>query len=94
MAYATWRDSCRSYLAKMDEELGPDATLEERKAELRRRASGFHQGTSWGKQVWSSERRRYLARHGEHPPALAAKSPRLLAAMESGDITFPFRQSS
>jgi hypothetical protein len=92
MQYATWREECQLFLRRMDEELPPDATIEQRKEALRKRAHEFHQGTSWGKQVWQQERRKYLAKHGDFPAPLGAlKSPRLLAAMETG-THFPFRK--
>jgi hypothetical protein len=88
-----WRDRCRRVINKVDEALPKEATIKERRAALRKVAGEFYcEGTSWPSQVWQQERRKYLAHHGERP---TDQPPgRLLAAMESGDITFPFRGES
>jgi hypothetical protein len=88
----SWRTNCQSYLAELDEQMPEGITLAERKKRLRQAAWQFHGGTSWGKKIWGQESRAYLARHGQTLPR--APSPRLLAAMESGDITFPFRREN
>jgi hypothetical protein len=79
--------------------LPADATLGDRRKALKRRASEFHLGTSWGKKVWSRECRKYLEREQGLPPLSEAgpNPPRsqvgrkLLAGQLSGDIIFPFR---
>lgn len=87
----SWRERVRRVIDGVDASLPKDATLKQRRAVLRKAASEFHcPGTSWPGQVWQQERRKYLAFHGERPTD--AGHPRLLAAMESGDITFPFRE--
>lgn len=93
---ATWAEDCCAFIGRLHNDLAPDATLKERKELLRKSAWRFHGGTSWGKKVWSRESRKYLELHGLPRRALRTvedtKQPRLLAAMERGDITFPFRK--
>jgi hypothetical protein len=84
----SWRERVRRVLHDMDAGLPRDATIKQRRAALRQCCREF-QGASWPEQVWQQERRKYLAHHGEKP---TDQPPgKLLAAMESGDIVFPFR---
>lgn len=89
----TWRDNCRRFIAELDEQMPEGISLDERKKRLRQgqAAFQFHGGTSWGKQVWSKERRAYLARFGETIPPNPSLEGRLNRAIKSGDIVFPFR---
>lgn len=91
--YRDWGAQARSDIALIDKELGPDATLADRKRALRAFAYTFHGGTSWGKKVWSRECRKYLERHGLPPRTVADASPqsKLFQKAASGDIIFPFR---
>lgn len=41
-----------------------DLPLIERKRALRQIAGRFHEGTSWGRKVWSKATHEYLARYG------------------------------
>jgi hypothetical protein len=83
-----WRSAARRLIHEVDASLPKDATINDRRAALRKVAGGFHAGCSWPSQVWQHECRKYLASYGtgvEPPPA------KLLSAMEAGDIIFPFR---
>lgn len=74
-------------------ELPADASLDDRRKALRKDATLFHGGTSWGRKVWSREVRKYLEQHGLPPRTVADISPqsKLRRRLESGDITFPFK---
>jgi hypothetical protein len=85
----TWATRADAVIQQVHDQLAADADLATRKRELRKAAGLFHGGTSWGKKVWAARSRAYLARHGQTLPR--GRSPRLLAAMASGDIIFPFR---
>lgn len=87
----TWRENCRRYIAALDEQMPEGITLDERKKRLRQAAFNFQGGTSWGKQVWSKERRAYLARFGEVIPDKPSPDGKLFQRTQSGDIIFPFR---
>lgn len=87
-----WADEAQRCIAAFVRDLPDGASLEERRKLLRSRAHYFHGGTSWGKKVWSREARRHLEMHGLMPRRVEdAKQPRLEAALERGDIIFPFR---
>lgn len=95
----TWGASARALIEETMNALPVDATLGDRRKALKRRASEFHSGTSWGKKVWSKECRKYLEREQGLPPLSdAGPNPpksqigrKLLAGQMSGDIIFPFR---
>ncbi len=92
---ADWGGDARWFIADATKDLPETATVKERRAALREVGGTFHMGTSWGKKVWSRECRKYLERHGLEPlpsrKVEETKQPRLLAALERGDIVFPFR---
>jgi hypothetical protein len=94
--YSDWGAAARSYIAERIAELPDDAGLEDRRSALRKDATLFHGGTSWGRKVWSREVRKYLEQHGLPPRTVADISPqsKLHQRTQSGDITFPFRGES
>ena len=93
--YSDWGKAARADISDIIEQLPKDASLDMRRRALRRGASDFHCGTSWGKKVWSRECRKYLEQHGLDPlpgrKVEDTRQPRLKAALDRGDITFPFR---
>jgi hypothetical protein len=92
--YADWGKEARAEIAERVALLPEGVSLEERRKALRKDASLFHGGTSWGKKVWSRECRKYLEQHGLPPRTVADASPqsKLYARAQSGDITFPFKE--
>ena len=89
--YADWQAAARHFIAEVDASLPPDADLNTRRAALRKAASHFHGGTSWGKKVWSKHSRKYLEKHGlaPLPPRGAENSPNF-----GPDIIFPYREGA
>lgn len=90
-----WGADARGFIADATKDLPETATLKERRAALRTVGTTYHMGTSWGRKVWSRECRKYLERHGLDPlPSRKVedtRQPRLVAALDRGDIIFPFR---
>ena len=76
----TWMDDARHLIAKIDAQIPADADLKTRKRALRENAWRLHQGTSWGKKVWSKAAREYLAKHGAKSDA--AVPPKHLSPLE------------
>lgn len=65
----TWADRARRLISQAhNDQLGDDATLEERRQTLKTIGVSFSQGTSHGRKVWNSEMRRYLSRYDQRPP--------------------------
>lgn len=60
----TWMDGAKRIIAEIDAALPADADLKTRKRALRENAWRLHQGTSWGKKVWSKAVRTYLVPYG------------------------------
>lgn len=91
--YSDWTAAALHFIAKLEEGFAPDITLADRKKTLRAEAWRFHQGTSWGKKVWSRESRKYLERHGLPPKTV---NPRSNDAQKifAPDIMFPWRRES
>lgn len=75
-----WMDGAKSIIAEIDAALPADADLKTRKRALRENAWRLHQGTSWGKKVWSKATRAYLAPYG--PKSDAAIPPKHLSPLE------------
>lgn len=94
--YSDWGAAARAEISARMAELPADASLEDRRKALRKDATLFHGGTSWGRKVWSREVRKYLEGHGLPPrtPADASPQSKLHARLQSGDISFPFRSRS
>lgn len=70
----SWMESARQLIDIIDAQLPADADLAARRKALRENAWRLHQGTSWGKKVWSKAAREYLERHGlprKTPPPIA-----------------------
>jgi ParB-like chromosome segregation protein Spo0J len=80
----TWGHRARTMIEMVMEAMPAEASIDDRRRELRRCASAFHGGTSWGQKIWSRECRRYLA------PIETAAGARLLSQLPD-DIIFPFR---
>jgi hypothetical protein len=82
----SWMDDAKSLIDWIDKQLPPDADLKARKRALREHAWKLHQGTSWGKKVWSKASRAYLERHGlpkrtpDAPPQHLSPLERLMRA--------------
>jgi len=85
----TWLENARAHITEHCA-LPSEATLKQRRARLREISWAFHQGTSWGKKVWSKATREYLQRHGLPPrqPQPVENAPNFGA-----DIIFPYRQT-
>lgn len=90
---ANWKADAQLYIREATKDLPPDADLTEHRRALRKVASDFHCGTSWGKKVWSIEARKHLEKHGLPPRTVADASPqsKLFQRASSGDIIFPYR---
>lgn len=91
--YNDWGAAARAEIAERMAGLPAGASLDTRRKALRKDATLFHGGTSWGRKVWSREVRKYLEQHGLPPRTVADISPqsKLHRRLESGDISFPFR---
>lgn len=90
-----WGVDARMYIEDATKELPETASVQERRAALRKVGGLYHMGTSWGKKVWSRECRKYLERHGLDPLAVEdTHQPRLKAALDRGDVIFPYRARS
>ena len=90
--HSHWGNAARADIAKVVAGLPDDASLDDIRKALRAHSGAFHCGTSWGKKVWPRECRKYLELRGQQKRRPEdARQPRLLAALERGDITFPFR---
>lgn len=85
--YTDWQAAALSYIAEIHRSM-PEATVDELRKELRRRAKSFHGGTSWGKKTWSKRCRLYLLSLGANlnPPAMPGEWP--------ADIAFPWKGES
>jgi hypothetical protein len=100
--YSDWGKVARADIHKIMAAMPEDATLGDRRKALKRHASEFHGGTSWGKKVWPRECRKYLERHhGLEPLSDAGRNPprttqgrKLAAGIRQHDIIFPFREGS
>lgn len=90
--YSDWGKAARREIAARMAELPEGASLDDRRKALRKDATLYHGGTSWGRKVWSRECRKYLELHGLPPrkPADASPQSKLHAKLQAGDITFPF----
>jgi len=84
---SVWRDRARRLIAELTRDLPDTATLAERRKALWGKGHAAHGGTKWGRKMWGSEVRKYLARHGATP-----KTPLPLYQFPD-HVHFPFRES-
>jgi hypothetical protein len=87
-----WQADAKAMIAAIHAELPADATLVQRRSELRKAASSFHMGTSHGKKTWSKHARVYLEKHGQLPRTRTRNlrdQPGL-----ADDIIFPFSKGT
>lgn len=56
-----WQTEARRRIAAIHASM-PEATPDELRRALRKEASNFHCGTSWGKKTWGKRCREYLAK--------------------------------
>ncbi|WP_298174612.1 hypothetical protein [Novosphingobium sp.] len=81
-----WRLRALEQIAELTRDL-PETLAERRKA-LWGKGYPAHEGTRWGRKMWGSEVRKYLAAHGDPTGRVSAKP---VAWPEH--IHFPFRES-
>lgn len=84
---SVWRKRCQRVIAELVKDLPETATLEERRKALWGNGFAAHQGTRWGRKMWGSEVRKYLARYGD---ATAAQTRRYYSFPDH--VHFPFRE--
>jgi len=61
---SAWRDKIDMLILRLHDQMPADADLKTRRKVLRENAWLGHEGTSWGKKVWSKAVREYLERFG------------------------------
>ena len=86
-----WQNHARALIAEVHASLPADASFDDRRRALRKRASDCHLGTSWGKKVWQKHCRRYLHAYDTQPRDLTSLEK---AIAGRDDIIFPFRGSN
>lgn len=82
-----WRDRARRLIAELTRDLPETATLAERRKALWGQGYPAHEGTKWGRRMWGSEVRKYLAQHGDSSGRVSGKLIQWPA-----DIHFPFAE--
>jgi hypothetical protein len=84
-----WRDNARARIAELTRDLPADATLEQRRKALWGKGFPAHGGTVWGRKMWGSEVRKYLAGHGDAAARVSGKP-----VIWPEHVHFPFREGS
>lgn len=84
-----WREKARARIAELTRDLPADATVEQRRKALWGKGCPAHEGTVWGRRMWGSEVRKYLALHGDCTGRVSGKPIEWPA-----DVHFPFREGS
>ncbi len=84
-----WRERAQARIAELTRDLPADATLEQRRKALWGKGEPAHEGTCWGRRMWGSEVRKYLARHGDPTGRVSGKPIQWPA-----DVHFPFREGA
>lgn len=87
---SVWRQRARDLIAKLTADLPADATLAERRKALWGKGYPAHGSTRWGKKMWGSEVRKYLAACGD-PTAVAKYQAKPVQWPEH--VHFPFRET-
>lgn len=83
-----WQTDAPKMIAAIHAELPSEATPDDLRKELRKRAYEFHHGTSWGKKVWAKHCKAYVTK-------LLGGSNQAIAKHEwPADIFFPFRDTT
>lgn len=85
---SVWRNRARRLIAELTRDLPATATLAERRKALWGKGYDAHGGTSWGRRMWGSEVRKYLAAHGDPTGRVSGKSVEW-----PEHVHFPFRES-
>lgn len=60
-----WRLRAKALIAEITRNIPAEALIEDRKKALWGKGWPAHQGTVWGRKMWGSEVRKYLARYGD-----------------------------
>jgi len=88
MRERTWRGDALRRIAQVHAAM-PDADAAALRKELRKHASEFHCGTSWGRKVWPKACAEYLkVKFGIRPPQKRVEDSPLF---KPADHAFPFR---
>lgn len=82
---SVWRERAQSLIAELTRDLPSNATMAERRKALWGKGWQAHDGTRWGRKMWGSEVRKYLARHGDSTGRVSGK-----AIAWPDHVCFPF----
>ena len=83
-----WRWRAQRLIAELTRDLPETATLAERRKALWGKGYPAHEGTVWGRKMWGSEVRKYLAAHGDPTGRVSGKP-----IDWPEHVHFPFRES-